>query len=160
MKSASDLVINMLKLQEKLFVNVLHEMEDFATLQAGPEATHSAWIAGHALNSRFYMLKLAGGNEKYRFGASHYGRGMKFSQENSYPSVQESLEDLKLISPLLYDQLSKLTDADWDAPAAYAFPLGDSFMDTIAFMAHHEAYHIGQISLMRRAAGLPSMSYK
>ena len=31
---------------------------------------------------------------------------------------------------------------------------------TIAFLVHHEAYHIGQLALLRRYTGSPAMSYR
>ena len=159
MKTGAQLLIDTLKMQERLFRNVLAEFEDKEKFQVGPDAANASWIAGHTLNSRFYMLKLAGNDQTYRH-ADKYARGIKFSPEIQFPSLSDSLEDLAMVSPLLYAQLEQLDAAKWAEKAPYAFPLGDSFMDTIGFMAHHEAYHIGQISLIRRAAGLPGMSYK
>ncbi len=36
---------------------------------------------------------------------------------------------------------------------------GDTNLGAIAFLAQHEGYHIGQLGLLRRQAGLPAMEY-
>jgi hypothetical protein len=55
--------------------------------------------------------------------------------------------------------------AELDAPALDAelpFDLGvndRSILGMLAFIAQHESYHIGQLSLLRKHVGLPAMRY-
>jgi uncharacterized damage-inducible protein DinB len=60
------------------------------------------------------------------------------------------------IRPALQD----LSNEALDAPAPHAFPVSDgSALGTIAFLLQHEAYHIGQLTMLRKAAGLPAIAY-
>ena len=39
------------------------------------------------------------------------------------------------------------------------FPVGNSRLDALAFLAQHESYHVGQLGWIRRRSGLPAMKY-
>jgi hypothetical protein len=56
--------------------------------------------------------------------------------------------------------LLDLSDDVLDAPAPHAFPVSDrSTLGTIAFFLQHEAYHIGQLTMLRKVVGLPAIAY-
>ena len=59
--------------------------------------------------------------------------------------------------------LQRLTDIHAEELAAETetvFPIGEkTLLGTIAFLAHHEAYHIGQMAMIRKSLGLGSMRY-
>ena len=57
-------------------------------------------------------------------------------------------------------RLAVLTAAELDAPAPQRFPAGGpTLLGALAFLAQHDSYHVGQLALLRKAAGLPAMSY-
>ncbi len=64
------------------------------------------------------------------------------------------------LSRLIRPVLRGLSDASLDAPAPQAFPVSDpSVLGAVAFLLQHEAYHIGQLSVLRKAAGHPAVPY-
>jgi hypothetical protein len=53
-----------------------------------------------------------------------------------------------------------MSPADWDAPHGTKFPIEDaSRLGLLAFLVQHDSYHIGQLSWLRKYAGLPAMKY-
>ncbi|MDH3290541.1 MAG: DinB family protein [Gemmatimonadota bacterium] len=60
------------------------------------------------------------------------------------------------IRPTLRD----LSDEALDAPPPHQFPVNDpTTLGAIAFLLQHEAYHIGQLAILRKVAGLPAIAY-
>jgi uncharacterized damage-inducible protein DinB len=56
--------------------------------------------------------------------------------------------------------MSGLSASILEEPNVHRFPLEDtSRLGLIAFLAQHDAYHLGQIGFIRRQLGKPPMSY-
>ena len=56
--------------------------------------------------------------------------------------------------------MAAITPAELDAPSGSQMPLEDSsVLGLFGFMVQHDSYHLGQLSLLRKYAGLPAMSY-
>jgi uncharacterized damage-inducible protein DinB len=52
----------------------------------------------------------------------------------------------------LFDRLSELSDEDLQSETFLALPGSDgSLLGTITYYAFHEAYHIGQLAVIRKA---------
>ena len=65
------------------------------------------------------------------------------------------------VSAALRAALESLTPEQLDAPSTMRFPISDkTLLGVIAFLVQHDAYHLGQLSLLRRQLGLAGMSYK
>jgi len=53
-------------------------------------------------------------------------------------------------------RLAVLNAAELDAPAPQRFPAGGpTLLGALAFLAQHDSYHVGQLALLRKAAGSP-----
>jgi uncharacterized damage-inducible protein DinB len=54
-----------------------------------------------------------------------------------------------------------MTAVDSDAPVTTQFPMPNAtVLGVLTFLVQHESYHIGQLALFRKCAGLPAMSYE
>ena len=63
------------------------------------------------------------------------------------------------MSAALGPRLAQLTDAELDTPSPRKLPIADaSVLGAIGFLACHEAYHIGQLALVRKALGLGGLA--
>ena len=77
------------------------------------------------------------------------------------PTLGEIREEWLAVSPVLEARLAALTPEDLAGKTTQRFPIDDATLaGTLAFLLHHEAYHLGQLGLLRRAAGLPAMRYR
>jgi hypothetical protein len=64
------------------------------------------------------------------------------------------------ISPRVVAALESLTPEQARAEASSGFPIDDpSVLGTAAFLVQHESYHIGQLSVLRRQLGHPSIDW-
>lgn len=151
----------MAALHTRLFLNVLDAMGDEAAGARIAAGTNSAaFIAAHLVDSRAWAARLLGVDLPAPFGgAVAYGRSMDDLER--VPTVGEIREEWLAVSPVLEARLAALTPEDLAGRAAQRFPIDDATLaGTLAFLLHHEAYHLGQLGLLRRAAGLPAMRYR
>ena len=57
--------------------------------------------------------------------------------------------------------LGSLTPERLATPSPQRFPVDDgTLLGGLAYLVQHDAYHIGQVALLRRQLGHPAMSYK
>ena len=63
------------------------------------------------------------------------------------------------ISNALRERLAALAPAELDGPPAVPFPAAGQTMLSALTLVEHDSYHIGQLALLRKHAGLPAMRY-
>ena len=131
--------------------------EDLARKQLMPNANSLTWIMGHVASNRFYLLGLTGLEEKCPWGDMFESSISKVDQ-SQFPSLGE-------IKTIWLDQTTKLQNGLANMPEesltkAVPFKLPtqeQTVLSAIAFLAMHEAYHIGQMSTQRRMLGVDSI---
>ena len=148
-------------LHTRLFLNCLDGMDDSAAVVRIEGRTNSAaFVAAHLVESRAWTVRTLGVDVPSPFGGViPYGTSIEDLAE--LPSLAAIRAEWGEISSVLEARLAALTPEALAAPSSHRFPVDDTTLSgTLAFLLHHEAYHIGQLSLLRRAAGLPPMSYR
>jgi hypothetical protein len=112
------------------------------------------WIAAHLTTTRYGFAQLIGLDRERPWG-KNFTRGSAVGDLSAIPDAAEIRAAWDALCPPLATRLSEITDAELDAPAPRNFPTADkSVLGGMAFLAYHEAYHIGQISLIRKSLGL------
>lgn len=65
------------------------------------------------------------------------------------------------VSHALRDRLDELPAAELEAIVSPRFPMPNpTRLSALTFLVQHDSYHIGQLALLRRHAGLPAMCYR
>jgi len=148
-------------LQSKLFVNCLDGVsEEAALVRPGDTANHMAFIAAHLVDARHWLARTVGLTVENPF-AERLANARSIDDLTECPSLAESREAWRALAPALEGQVTGLDAATLDQPSPTRFPISDrSLVGTIAFLVHHEGYHIGQLALLRRIVGSPAMSYR
>ena len=149
-----------LRLNTRLFRNCLDAMtEDQAQLRPGATANSAAFVAAHLADSRYYLLKILGAerpNPLDRYLGSRKGID-EIAQWPSLPQIQAAWTEA---SHALRDRLAAMSALELDAPNQTRFPVSDmTVLGVLAFLVQHDSYHRGQLSLLRKCAGLPAMKY-
>ena len=126
-------------------------------------AKHPGWVLAHLTmaagmgasilqNPEQAEVGIAGVPEAYRTA----GDADPVSTRDSYATKEELLAEFERVHALFSEELAKASDETMGKP----FPNPDwrGFFPTIGhaafyLMAHHEGYHLGQLSQWRRAAG-------
>jgi uncharacterized damage-inducible protein DinB len=149
-------------LNARLFRNCLAGVDQSsAALRPSPQINPIAFVAIHVVEARHFICTLVGGTSPRPFldrfdGVSHA------DAIRDYPALEEILQAWDRLSANLDEALSRVEDEAIDAPTThdYRFPIADPTVNgSLAFMLQHESYHLGQLALLRKLVGLPSMRY-
>jgi uncharacterized damage-inducible protein DinB len=150
-----------LGLHSKLFLNSLDGVsEEAAVVRPSDTANHMAFIAAHLVDARHWLARVVGLSAQNPF-AERLAGARSIDDLKECPSVAEAREAWRALAEPLEAHLGTLDASLLDRPSPTRFPISDkSLVGTIAFLIHHEAYHIGQLALLRRVVGSPAMSYR
>ena len=125
----------------------LSHQESLACPEPGGNCAN--WVLGHIVATRAAVLGLVG--EKHDWDAAtidRYKRGSKPITPGTAKPLPELLEALDRSQERLVAGLSRLKDEDLAKPA------GDETVGRkLATLQFHEAYHAGQLGILRRVAG-------
>jgi uncharacterized damage-inducible protein DinB len=149
-----------LRLNSRLFRNCLAGLTDDSARVRPTAATNSAaFVAAHLVDSRFYTLGLLGITRQSPLTGATGGFN-DIAQVTSYPTLAEIQQAWAGVSQTMDQRLGTLTAAELDAPLDPGFPVEPkTLLGVFTFMVQHDSYHLGQLALLRKHAGLPAMAY-
>ncbi len=149
------------KLNTKLFHNSLCDFsKKNLTKSIVQDANPAIWIAGHLVSARCLMLNLAGGKTKPKW-PDLFGRGSEVLAPNKYPDIEEIKKEWDSLAKKLENRWGKLDAKTLKQSVEFMLPITDrTVFRSISFLAMHESFHIGQIALLRKPAGLEAMTYR
>jgi uncharacterized damage-inducible protein DinB len=155
-------------LHDVLFNNVIADISDEESNQCVVDPMNSVkWLAGHLLwaNANFANIGGVDIDVKWR-DHFHTKEGGGPEDFNAAPSPLPTLEEIRqkwnTDSPILRKALEELPEDALSVKVAHRHPIlpfDDSLAGLWAFINDHQAYHIGQIGILRRALGKGAMSY-
>ncbi len=147
-------------LHTRLFNNVLDGLSDLeANSRPGSNTNNIKWLAGHLTSMRFGLKDVAGLSATDPY-ATLFGHGHSLQENVDYPSIDRIRELWNDVSDRISAGLSRMSEEVLNGPAPMRFPIGDdTFEGMLAFLMHHEAYHIGQMALLRKLLGRPPLKY-
>ena len=150
-----------LDLNTHLFGNCLDGLSDEQAVTRVVEGTnHVAFLAAHMADSRFFALKVLGQTVENPLAPVLAGAKTLEDVKGPLP-LDATRAAWATVSAALRAALESLTPEQLDAPSTMRFPISDkTLLGVIAFLVQHDAYHLGQLSLLRRQLGLAGMSYK
>lgn len=127
--------------------------------QFAGHANHALWTVGHLCTAYAWWTGLLGGKphplpEAY---AKHFGyRSQPHGDASAYPAPAEVLENLEASFRAVSAAAAALSPADAEAPtAADSSGMAKDRLEALLLLSWHEGWHQGQLSLLRKALGLP-----
>ena len=147
-------VHSILELNAALFRRALEGVDQASGERRPNDHTNSlAFIACHALDSRFYLMKLAG-RERTNPWRALFDAATDITTMKEYPPLYELVAEWDELHEATLAHLAEMSAAELDAESPARFPPDDrSILGGIAFLAFHEAYHVGQMGLVRKYFG-------
>ena len=152
------LIAGQFEMQTRLFKNALEGLEADYPTRPSEATNHIAWLAGHLASARYSIISLLGASAQEPH-PDVYGQGKGIDENLTYPSLDRCLADWNEVTPLLMDVLKNVNEEALSSKSPFPTPMGEKLGDVIAFFAHHEAYHIGQIAILRKYFGHEAMKY-
>lgn len=154
MDSRMQAVAGILELNAALFRKALEGVDQASGERRPNDRTNSlAFIACHALDARFYLMRLAG-HERTNPWQSLFDAATDISTMKEFPPLYEVMAEWDELHEATLECLGEMTPAELDAESQGRFPTDDrSILGGITFLAFHEAYHVGQMGLVRKYFG-------
>lgn len=165
------LLLAQFNLHHRLYNNVLEDFADEETnrrLCGDRNINHVKYIAGHLLNAQYGLAALAGIPMEPRWEELFAPLGQSKARDDfKYPGIQEVKAEWNRIYDPVRTGFENLTAADLKRtpprPLDKVFENDAIFENTVAdfwaFLNHHQAYHIGQIGILRRGFAKAPMRY-
>ena len=151
------------RLDTRLVANCFDAVDDEQALHRpetadGQQLNNMSFLAAHLADARRYLANMLGPEVANPFPELADGEGIDDFPE--LPKVERLLAAWKEMGEVLDERLRTATAEQLDADAPIDFGLEDkSLLGGIAFLLHHESYHVGQLAYLRRLVGLPAMKY-
>lgn len=149
------------KLNSRLFLNCLDGMdEDQARWRPGDRANSPGFVAAHLVDARHQLGRLLGVEAPKPFGG-RLDAVRSMEDAHDMPTLDEIRTEWKAVTGNLRERLKTIGPGELSRPYEGGFPVEDrSTLGVIAFLLQHDSYHIGQLGLLRKQAGLAAMSYR
>jgi uncharacterized damage-inducible protein DinB len=110
------------------------------------------------VESRYYILKVLGDKASSPFADRVGWKAIEEIPE--LPTLEEIDSAWTEVAALVDQKLRSLTREQLDAPHETQMPIeSKTKLGIVGFMAQHDSYHLGQLSILRKSAGLPAMVY-
>jgi len=147
-------------INSKLFINSMDGVNQELFLKRPSEnGNNIAFIASHLVDARFFIASVAGLKITNPY-QEVFDKIKSPDQYNEFPQVESLISLWKEISVPVENQFNMLKYEDLKRESPVQLPLSEkTVLGAITFLLQHEAYHIGQIALLRKFLGLQPMRY-
>jgi len=153
-------VAEIAKLNTKLFLNCLEDVgEPVAQKRPNEKTNNIIFIACHLLDARYYLANFMGLNLENPFKEIFEGP-RSIDEMKEYPDFEQIKSEWQRVSTEINQKMGSLDSTILNEKSKDKFPIDDeSVLGAISFLVGHEAYHIGQLSILRKFFGLEAMKY-
>ncbi len=158
--SSAQAFISIFKVNSTLFANAFKDVDNETASTRPNEKTNSMiFLALHSVDARYYILNLLGTKAKNPY-AEEYKDVRMIEDVKKYPQLEELLKEWKKTDRILTKKIGELKPKQLKSKTDFKFPFTDKTLHgALSFLAAHESYHIGQLGLIRKYLGLPSVSF-
>jgi uncharacterized damage-inducible protein DinB len=150
-----------LRLNTRLLINCLAGLTDeTARVRHGDGVNSATFIAAHVTDSRFFILRTLGGSLENPLSAS-LDKAKGIDDITEWPALDTIRTAWTDVSAAIDARLEAAQAGELTLPVDARFPGVDrTRLGALTFLVQHDSYHIGQLALLRKPAGLPAMSYR
>jgi uncharacterized damage-inducible protein DinB len=144
------------RLVQNAFVGV---SDDLAGRRPPGSGNSLAFLLCHLLDARWFTSDFAARPLAYPL-PPEFQEARSADDIEAYPPLDSLLEAWNEVSIHLTDSLCAMSELRAREPSPHRFPVDDDTrLGGLTFLMSHEAYHIGQLGLIRRQLGLESLDF-
>jgi DinB superfamily len=119
-----------------------------------------SWLAAHTVWARYNTCAMLGKPAAKNPYDGLFENFKPFDASVNYGTLENAKAEWQKASDLLKEALAAVTEEHLAADCPLKSPIGDfTFGGTIAFLAQHESYDIGQIGYLKKYHTKEAMSY-
>jgi hypothetical protein len=154
----SEIIFN---LNTRLFLSALEGItEEQAKERISDHNNPISWLAVHTVWARYNTCAMLGKPAAKNPYDGLFENFKPFDPNYNYVSLAEVKEEWNKASELLKEAFASVTEEHLAADAPFKSPIGDfTISGTVAFLAQHESYDIGQIAYLKKYFTKEAMSY-
>jgi len=154
-------LVAILRLNTRLFLNCLDGVtDDTGRLRHASGVNSATFIAAHVTDSRFFMLRTLGGALENPL-SPFLDKAKSIDEITDWPSLDTVRAAWKDVSFAVDTRLDTATADELSTAVDARFPgVERTRLGALTFLVQHDSYHLGQLALLRKPAGLPAMSYR
>jgi hypothetical protein len=147
-------------LNDRLFHNALHGVsEEQAKERVSGHNNPLHWIAAHTVSARYLTLMFLGKPETNPFGEL-FSNFKAYDPSLTYPTLAESKAEWDNVTKKLKAAFESATAEQLAGESVLKSPIGnETNAGTLAFLAQHESYDIGQMAFLKKYATQQAMAY-
>ncbi len=124
--------------------------EEAANTKSHAKTNSIKWVAGHIANTRTVIIGLLTGVNPNPDYIKFFGRGSTGNVDSSFPTMQQILDKWDETAPLLSQAIeSASTETLMAKPPIQTSIPDETMLGMLAYMALHEAHHLGQLSVLK-----------
>jgi uncharacterized damage-inducible protein DinB len=147
------------KVNSTLFINSFKDVDEKVALKRPNKKTNSMiFIALHLLDARNFILAQLGVEIKNPF-AKYVDWSKSIDEIKVYPKLSRVLAEWEKLDSVFMKKLNTLSPKQLEVKLNMDFPGGKTVQNMISFLSEHEAYHVGQLGMLRKFHGLPATQY-
>ncbi len=148
------------RLNSRLLLQCIDGMDDAAAQKVlAPDTNHAAFLILHLVDARCFLLKMLEKEVEHPFGDA-YDDAKGIDDIEHFPTVEELRAAWKQTGSWLRDAFANVTEERLATASPIKMPVADeTCAGAVTFLAQHEAYHVGQLALLRKGLDLGPMSY-
>jgi hypothetical protein len=121
-----------------------------------PAGHDPRWIMGHLATYRRRAAGMLGAPQPAAAWEEHFVRGTSAADLPADLDPRELVAAFQAAHEAMLGRWDLVSREELAKPLGRTLPDGTSTVgDAVRFMAYHEAYHLGQLGLLRRIAGKP-----
>ncbi len=154
----SEIILN---LNTRLFSNALVGItEEQAKERISDHNNPLSWLAAHTVWARYNTCAMLGKPAAKNPYDGLFESFKPFDATTDYGTLAQAKVEWQKASDLLKEALGTVTEEHLASDCPLKSPIGDfTFGGTVAFLAHHESYDIGQIAFLKKYLTKEAMSY-
>lgn len=150
------------------YISVLEDIKTEDGSKVISENTNSLeWLAGHLIVSRYRnIVRLRQQIEPYKYLSTFVDQTLPppnfipFDRNKEYPILTEITEEWSKYSKIFIDTLKSVDEIILKTELPIEPPTGGKTIeDLLTFVVMHETFHIGQMSIIRKALGYKAMQW-
>ena len=148
-------------LNTRLFQNALEGIaEKQAKERISDHNNPVSWLAAHTVWARYNTCAMLGKPVAKNPYEGLFENFKPFDAAANYGTLADAKAEWQKASDLLKEALASVTEEHLAADCPLKSPIGDfTFGGTVAFLAQHESYDIGQIAFLKKYFTKEAMSY-
>ena len=157
-----EVIIPAYRMHSQTFNNMLLGIKETdAQKRIEDKTNHFAWMAGNLVNCRYWLAGILGLPEKDP-NENLFKDAKALDVNTEYPALDELKKEWHKISPLLYQKLLHIDEAE--LMEAYDFGMNISYvkenkLNMVGMCIDRESYLFGQLGLMRKILNYEGVRY-